>query len=97
MKFGEYVNWDEKEWPRGHVQIFVFISEYNFDEKKTLEQRKANAMNSGEEIRWAESWGEKPLIVWKNYQALRIHMPQNQVTISAKAISQFEMLKKRCD
>ena len=32
MKFGVFVNRGEKEWPRGHVQIIGFISEYNFDE-----------------------------------------------------------------
>jgi len=31
----------------------------------------------------------------ENYHKTRIHMPQKQVTISAKAIPQFEMLKSR--
>jgi predicted transcriptional regulator len=38
---------------------------------------------------------EKLLIAWINDQAQRIHMPLNQVTISAKALSPFEMLKNR--
>jgi hypothetical protein len=38
---------------------------------------------------------EKLLIAWINDQTQRIHMPLNQATISAKALSLFETLKNR--
>jgi predicted XRE-type DNA-binding protein len=38
---------------------------------------------------------EKLLIAWINNRTQRIHMPRNQATISAKALSLFETLKNR--
>jgi hypothetical protein len=40
---------------------------------------------------------EKLVIAWTNDQTQRIHMPLNQATISAKALSLFETLKNRGD